>query len=566
MRRLRRFLLVAAAAVAVAVVCLWLTLPPATRHFSPAPPTTIYGAYHVHSNRSDGSGSLDDIAAAAAAAGLRFVIVTDHGDATRAPEAPAYRRGVLVIDAVEIGTESGHMVALGLTAPSPYPLGAEARDTVEDVHRMGGWTVAAHPESPKDGLRWRDDSVVADGVEWLNADSEWRDEPASRLLIAAGHYLFRPPEAIASVFDRPASSLRRWDALMQKRAIVGLGGVDAHARIGLDEAAASPPARTILARPGYTDMFRTVVQAIDLPQPLRDDAARDAEVILSELRKGHTYSVVTALGTPVRVSFTASQGGVSRGVGEWLDGDQPVTLAASVPEPQDATVVLYRAGEEVAAGVGGLTFEHAGPAAAYRVEVRLPGHQVPWIVTNAIRVGRSSPEARGPDAPPASLIASLDNQAVWALEKQAASTGDVYVEGREVRLAFGLAPGRSAGQYAAMAYPLSGQERFDLVTLTVRASEAMRVSIQVRAPGGSDGIRWHRSVYADTTPRTVTLRFDEFSASGALGPVTVPAAGMQSLLVVVDTSHTRPGTQGQVWISNVSLGALDASKAVTSLR
>ena len=44
-------------------------------------------------------GSVDEVAAAAAAAGLQFVVFTDHGDATRPPDPPAYRHGVLTIDA-----------------------------------------------------------------------------------------------------------------------------------------------------------------------------------------------------------------------------------------------------------------------------------------------------------------------------------------------------------------------------------------------------------------------------------------------------------------------------------
>src|SRR4029079_13065624 len=44
---------------------------------------TAAGAYHVHSTRSDGNGDVATIAAAAARAGLKFVIITDHGDGTR---------------------------------------------------------------------------------------------------------------------------------------------------------------------------------------------------------------------------------------------------------------------------------------------------------------------------------------------------------------------------------------------------------------------------------------------------------------------------------------------------
>ena len=39
----------------------------------------IRGAIHVHTRRSDGTGTMETVAEAASAAGLQFVIVTDHG-------------------------------------------------------------------------------------------------------------------------------------------------------------------------------------------------------------------------------------------------------------------------------------------------------------------------------------------------------------------------------------------------------------------------------------------------------------------------------------------------------
>ena len=39
-----------------------------------------------------------------------------------------------------------------------------------------GFGIAAHPGSPKPELQWTDWTVPLDGLEWLNADSEWRDE------------------------------------------------------------------------------------------------------------------------------------------------------------------------------------------------------------------------------------------------------------------------------------------------------------------------------------------------------------------------------------------------------
>src|SRR5262245_37017489 len=113
-----------------------MTLPPrSARLTAPVSATIVYGAYHVHTSRSDGTGTVDSVAAAAARAELKFVIFTDHGDGTRVPDPPTYKNGVLCLDAVEIGSTDGHVVALNLRGASPFPIAGSARDVVEDIHR-----------------------------------------------------------------------------------------------------------------------------------------------------------------------------------------------------------------------------------------------------------------------------------------------------------------------------------------------------------------------------------------------------------------------------------------------
>src|SRR5688572_32987126 len=102
----------AAAALAAALLFLLLPLPALPTPMPPAGAVEAAGAFHIHTNRSDGSGSPDDAAAAAARAGLNFIVLTDHGDGTRKPDAPQYRSGVLVIDAVELSTQGGHYIAI----------------------------------------------------------------------------------------------------------------------------------------------------------------------------------------------------------------------------------------------------------------------------------------------------------------------------------------------------------------------------------------------------------------------------------------------------------------------
>src|ERR1700736_338986 len=171
MKRLAVATAVLAAALVIAVA---VAIPPAQlRLANPSPDGSVAGILHIHTSRSDGQSSPEAIAAAAARAGLKFVVFTDHGDGTRKPDPPQYRSGVLCLDGVEVSTTGGHYVALDMPA-SPYPLAGEPRDVVEDVRRLGGFGIAAHPDSPKAQLKWRDWTTTFDGIELLNPDTAWR--------------------------------------------------------------------------------------------------------------------------------------------------------------------------------------------------------------------------------------------------------------------------------------------------------------------------------------------------------------------------------------------------------
>ncbi len=526
-------------AILVAAVVVWalVSLPPApTAIATSVPDGIVFGAYHIHTNRSDGSGSIDDVARAAAEAGLQFVILADHGTAATPPEPPSYRHGVLVIDGVEVSSSDGHVVALGLRDASPYPLGGEGRDVIEDVHRMGGWTVAAHPDSQKADLRWR--GPATDGVEWINADSEWRDDGTQRKIQAALHYLVRPASAIASLFSRPRVTLRRWDQWSRQRHVVGLAAVDAHARIGIDEQSEPRVARTILARPSYADMFRTVVQAVWLTRPLSGEAAGDADQILAALRTAQTYSVVTAIAAPAVLTVTST----------------PTTLRAEVAGAPAAVVSMWVAGREVDSAPGGLEVALGAPG-LYRVEVRWPGFDVPWIVSAPVFVpAPSNTPTPAPPVAPSGRLLSLPPDGAWVVEHHQATTATRTGTEQGNSLTFRFAD-TVIGQFAALVHPLDPVEAFEEIRFTVRADRPRRFSVQVRLPGAGEGERWVRSVYADTTPREVRVRLDTFEPADRQTSRRPIAARLQSLLFVVDEPHTVPGSSGRIEISAVSLQA-----------
>jgi hypothetical protein len=84
----------------------------------------------------------------------------------------------------------------------------------------------------------------------------------------------------------------------------------------------------------------------------------------------------------------------------------------------------------------------------------------------------------------------------------------------------------------------------------------MRVSVQQRAPKGRDGERWERSIYLDATPREVVVPLADMRPAGTVSQAALPLAAVDTLLLVVDRVHARPGAAGRFGVSNVRvLGA-----------
>jgi hypothetical protein len=555
---MRRAILVTAAVLAAVFVFIVATLPPApsgtTGQIDEAVTrATIAGAFHVHSTRSDGTGDRDAIAAAAAAAGLQFVVITDHGDATRQPDAPAYVRGVLCIDAVEISTNGGHYVALDMPA-APYPLGGEAFTVVEDVARLGGFGIAAHPDSPKRELAWTDRESPIDGIEWLNLDSEWRDESRARLVRAALAYPFRSPGALTTVLDRPAT-LDRWDARSAVRRVVGIAAHDAHG--GWSRGSEDGGRRGIPGVPSYEASFRAFAVRAILDAPPTGAAERDAAVLMKALRAGRVFTAIDAIAGPAWVDFRARSVGSTAMVGEGLPFAADTRLTFRSTMPSGGRAVLLRNGKEILASTSGELSATAPAPGVYRVEVaasRAPGEPpMPWIVTNPIYLSvPSTPSEIAPNE--ASLQVAVDG--AGAIEKDPASTATLLEEEGRRHVDFQLRPGDRVSQYVALAVPLrSVPAQFNAIAFNARAVAPMRLSVQLRFDSAG-GARWVRSVYVSRDPVRIIVPVKRLLAADARREMPRPTAA-SSALFVVDLTNAGPGLQGQFEVSDLTLLALD---------
>jgi hypothetical protein len=463
---------------------------------------------------------------------------------------------------VEISTSGGHYVVAGLPQ-APYPLSGEARDVVEDVGRLGGFGVAAHGDSAKTGLQWRDWDAPFDGLEWLNLDSAWRVNSRAYIARAFVEYWLRAPEALATLAARPVGMMQRWDEVTAKRRVVGFAATDVHAQIVWKSGG-----RTLgsLPIPSYEASFRMMTTRLELDAPLSGDAGADARAVLFALRSGHHYSALDALAAPPAFEFTGRSAASVASEGDVLPADRPVALEVRAGAPAGARLALLRDGVTVLeTGGSRLTFSAPGERAVYRAEVRIPNAPgvppVPWIVSNPIYVGMPRhPETTAAVTPRGIEVTDLihggGDAARWSLERDKSSEGTIVrdgLTGPTLGLRYSLGPGRAWDQLVALVRPVQNHLlHHDRITLRASASRPLRLSVELRASGEDDAPRWQRSVYFDRTPRTVTILFSDLRpiASNAAGPV--PLASIGALMLAIDANNTMPGTSGEIVFTEIA--------------
>ena len=295
---------------------------------------------------------------------------------------------------MEISTQDGHVVALDLPK-TPYPL-AERRATSSTTFTgSAGLRSRRILDRRSRNCRWTAWDAPVDGIEWLNADSEWREERPWTLARALVTYPFRPPQALALLLDHPEPVIRRWDELSQQRRVVGVAAADAHARVGIRSVGEPYDSAGSLHFPSYATSFREFSIALPSVQ-LTGVAAADARRVLDAIRAGAVYSTIDALAGPAAFSVTATSGSNTATMGETLPLAGPVHVRVDAQAPADARITLFRNGVVVANArrraassrtrrPNGLFIERKS-----RSQARRESPAVPWIVSNPIYVGRSA--------------------------------------------------------------------------------------------------------------------------------------------------------------------------------
>ena len=292
------------------------------------------GDGHLHTVYSDGKRLPSEVAAGARAAGLDFMVSTDHNTTSSHAVWGQYSGpDLLIVTGEEVTTRNGHWLALGLPAGEWIDWRYRSRDNAfarfaAQVHRSGGLVVPAHPYCPYIACQWKSGYDDADAMEVWNGPWTYDDESAVDTWDA------RLGEAVRTG--------RRWTPAM--------GNSDAH------------------SVPQVIGLPHNVVLADDLTTP----------DVLAGIRAGRNW---IAESSAVGLDFTVTGGGRQAGIGGTLTAaaDAPVDVRLDVSGVPKGTVRFITDEGQMHqeslpdSGTGTVVWRTTASLAAYvRAEVRHP--------------------------------------------------------------------------------------------------------------------------------------------------------------------------------------------------
>lgn len=341
------------------------------------------GNLHIHSKYSDGTATVEGIAAAASRAGLAFVGINDHFTLKGLHEGKeGWRDGVAVLIGCELNRECNHYLAYNITEEIPSDT-ANPQNVIDATRKQGGLGFIAHPfelGSPMhDGghayvwNKWDVEGYT--GMSIWNFSSVWKGN--ARSLLSGLYYFYNMRAADLDPLDE---TLAKWDELARKRKVVAIGGSDNH---GVKIKSLFGLVRGKVF--SYEYAFRAVNTHVLLPgeMPADFDAAKQA--IYDALSEGRCFVACGLFADPRGFRFEAETRKGVAVMGEHVLTEDSPTLVVNAPAR--ALITFLHNGQVIKSEAGKEASVRADKPGPYRVEVRLP-HAFrktrAWILSNPI--------------------------------------------------------------------------------------------------------------------------------------------------------------------------------------
>jgi hypothetical protein len=342
---------------------------------------------HNHTTYSDGHGSYQDIADAAASAGIDAVIITDHNIRPRGLEKyyTTADRKILILTGEEIHDrtrrpQKNHLLVFGVEQELTQ-LSSDTQWLIDRIRQLNGFAFLAHPNEDalaffgEPEISWVDWDIRGfNGLEIWNGMSEFKTVVHSSPLLAL-LYAYLPHLVAHGAHPK---TLNQWDEiLLENRYVLAIGGTDSHA-IPFKR---GPFSRIIFP---YAFHYSTVNNHILTEQPMTGNFQVDRQSLFTAIRRGHYYIGYDMPQKTNGFRFTAKGQHAEYMMGDIAENEKNLTLQIHLPYP--ATCHLIHNGKRIQTWQQEICTYQASEQGFYRIECTVPfwGKQRGWIYSNPI--------------------------------------------------------------------------------------------------------------------------------------------------------------------------------------
>ncbi len=343
----------------------------------------LVGALHMHSNFSDGSGTVKEIAGFADEIGLDFIALTDHNTLRALNEGfEGWYGNTLLLVGCEINDKENknHYLAFGID--KAFSTRISAKEYVTKVKKAGGFGFLAHPHEKRTHMKehppypWTEwSSEDFDGIEIWNHMSEWMENLTEENKYQAFLHPLRSIEA------PPEETLKVWDKLNLKRKVVAMGGVDAHAHkynlLGFLEVEIFP----------YKVLFKSIRTHILVDDLITNDIKEKnllkvKEQVYDALKQGRSFIANDYHADSKGFRFYAEADNKFYNMGDSISAKK-IKFVVMIPV-EKAEIKLIKNGKVISSVEDNGAHFYVNEPGAYRVEVSY--FNKAWIYSNHIRV------------------------------------------------------------------------------------------------------------------------------------------------------------------------------------
>jgi hypothetical protein len=255
--------------------------------------TLLSGVFSVHTGRShDAHGTREQVASAAASAGLDFVVTGDHPPDVRRPDwtlwEPAFFEGVYVDGGVELrAPDAGKVLVMGVDSTYKRWQGTMG-SFVDFLDSQETTAMVVHGRGPRGSEFWVHDGV--DGLEgWEVLDISEFSRARARgpwslyhlILSLVGFPFGLADESLLHFmregFETP--TVAAYDSLRQAGPLTATAGLNVHPKLKVG--------RVLV--PSYGPFFRTLVSHLALDRELPDDPLLAQEQMMEGVRRGELF-------------------------------------------------------------------------------------------------------------------------------------------------------------------------------------------------------------------------------------------------------------------------------------